>query len=366
MGDDEKYTLMAIGLAEKGKGRVSPNPLVGAVIVKDGEVVGAGYHEYVGGPHAEINALEDAGGAAKGATLYVTLEPCNHFGRTPPCTEAIRNSGIEKVVVTIRDPNQQVSGNGMATLANAGIDVEDGPFEEVAKRQNEAYLKWAIEKMPFVTLKMAATLDGKTATAAGSANWISSEVSRREVHAMRACSDAVLVGIGTVLSDDPRLTVRDYDRGFNPPIRIVLDSAARTPVDSNVVTDSGADTLIAVTDLAPDEKVRELERSGVEVRKFGEGGRVDLSSLLKSLAEREIASVLCEGGGDLSFSLMQAGLIDKCVFYLAPMMIGGRCAPGLVGGAGIEDLQDAFKLEIDSVSFSGPDIRVISYPEGGR
>ncbi|MBN1289709.1 MAG: bifunctional diaminohydroxyphosphoribosylaminopyrimidine deaminase/5-amino-6-(5-phosphoribosylamino)uracil reductase RibD [Actinobacteria bacterium] len=357
---------MAIGLAEKGKGRVSPNPLVGAVIVKDGEVVGAGYHECIGGPHAEVNALEDAGSAAAGATLYVTLEPCNHFGRTPPCTEAIKNSGVGKVIVTVRDPNPQVSGNGMAALADAGIEVEDGPFEEVAKRQNEAYFKWVTEKMPFVTLKAAASLDGKTATVTGSSKWISSEASRREVHAMRACSDAVLVGIGTVLSDDPKLTARDYDREFNPPMRIVMDSGARTPVNSRIVGDSGADTLIAVAGSAPAERVRELERRGVEVWKSGKGDRVDPASLLKYLAEREVSSVLCEGGGDLSFSLVEAGLVDKWVFYLAPIIIGGRDAPGLTGGAGIQDLKDAFKFDIDSVSFSGPDIRVVAYPEGGR
>lgn len=364
--EDEEYMLTAIELAEKGRGSVSPNPLVGAVIVKDGHMIGSGYHEYVGGPHAEVNALADVVGAAAGATMYVTLEPCNHHGRTPPCTESIVESGIERVVVSLTDPNTAVCGGGVDVLRKAGISVEVGLFSEITKRQNEAYLKLAVEGCPFITLKMASTLDGKIATSSGLSQWISSGESRMEVHALRAFSDAVLVGIGTVLSDNPRLTSRDVDVDFDSPLRVVADSMARTPIESNVVRDGEAGTLIAVSGEAPDDRVQALRDEKVEVIRFGEGNKVDLKLLLKSLGDRGLSSVLCEGGGKIAFSLLEGGLVDKIIFYIAPKIIGGDRAPGPVGGAGFKDLDDAFRLQIDSVSYCGPDLRIIAYPGGER
>ncbi len=362
-GRDERYMTRALELAEKGRGRTSPNPMVGAVIVVEERVVGEGYHQVAGAPHAEVNAIEDAGGKAPGATMYVTLEPCNHAGRTPPCAAQVVEAGIARVVMALRDPNPVVSGGGERFLTEHGVEVECGVMEDDARRQNEAYLKWVTEGFPFVTLKMAMSLDGKVATRTGDSMWISSEESREYVHRMRSESDAVMVGIGTVLSDDPRLTARMG--GYKgAPLRVVADSRARTPMTSRVADVSEAPTLVAVAGDAPVESVEALEVRGVEVVRVGSGGSVDLRALLKLLAGRDIVSLMVEGGPGIASAIWEHGLVDRLVFYYAPMIIGGGEAPGPIGGTGRATIAEAGGLRIDEVSMSGPDVKVVAYPAG--
>lgn len=360
---DERMMLRALLLAEKGRGRTSHNPIVGAVIASGDDVLGEGYHERVGGPHAEINALENARGEISGASMYVTLEPCSHQGRTPPCSPRVAESGIARVLMAIRDPNPQVSGRGEAYLKERGVQVSIGPYSEIALRQNEPYLKWVTTGLPFVTLKMAMSLDGKVATRTGESRWISSEVSRADVQRLRAESDAVMVGIGTVVSDDPRLTVREI-KGGTQPLRVVVDSLARTPADGNIADTSIAPTLVAVSEGAPAESVCRLEAGGVEVVTLDDDGKVDLKALLELLGGRGITSLLVEGGPELTRAMWEAELVDKLVFYFAPKIIGGCEAPGPVGGSGVSCMDEAGPLAIDAVFAMGPDFKVIAYPGG--
>lgn len=362
---DERHMLRAIELAELGRGRTGPNPLVGAVVVAGGRVLGEGYHEVLGGPHAEVNALEQAGAGARGASLYVTLEPCTHYGRTPPCADRVVESGIARLVVAMRDPNPDVDGGGERFLAGRGVEVTDGPYGEIASRQNEVYIKRITTGLPFVTLKMAMSIDGKTATSSGDSRWISSDESRGDVHEMRAASDAVMVGVGTVLSDDPRLTAR-IGRSGRSPLRVVVDSHARTPPESLVTDTSEAPTIVAVSKSAPAGRVGPLEEKGVRVVEAGGNGRVDLRRLLEELSDREVASVLVEGGSDLACGLWERELVDKLVFYIAPKIIGGRGAPGPIGGTGAERIEDAWPLSIDAVFKSGIDMKVVAYPMRGE
>ena len=358
---DERYMARALELAEMGRGRTSPNPMVGAVIVNEDRVVGEGYHEMAGGPHAEVNGIEDAGGGAPGATMYVTLEPCTHTGRTPSCAARLVEAGIKRVVIALRDPNPNVSGGGERFLEEHGVEVEDGVLEDAARRQNEAYLKWVTAGRPFVTLKMAMSLDGKVATRTGDSMWISSEESREDVHGMRSESDAVMVGVGTVLADDPRLTVR-MGGNVGGVLRVVADSRARTPVGSRVADVSEVPTLVAVAGNAPGERVKALEDRGVEVVRSGEGGSVDLGALLELLAGRDITSVMLEGGPTMAAAMWERGLVDRLVFYYAPMIIGGSEAPGPIGGEGHVTIAEANRLTIDTVSESGSDMKVVAYP----
>ncbi|MCJ7653402.1 MAG: bifunctional diaminohydroxyphosphoribosylaminopyrimidine deaminase/5-amino-6-(5-phosphoribosylamino)uracil reductase RibD [Actinobacteria bacterium] len=360
--EDERFMMRALELAENARGRTGPNPMVGAVVVFEGKIVGEGYHEVLGGPHAEVNALRVAGDKAKGATMHVTLEPCAHQGRTPPCVNDIVDARVSKVVMALRDPNPLVDGRGAEYLSEHGIIVEQGPYEEIARRQNEAYLKRIASGLPFVTLKMAVSLDGKMATRTGDSRWITSDESRSGVHLMRSWSDAIMVGIGTVLSDDPRLTVRMGKERARSPLRVVVDSTARTPIESRVAETSEAPTLVAVAGKAPSERRRALEENGLEVVQVGSGDRVDLRSLLELLSQREMANLLVEGGGDLAYGLWKERLVDKLVFFLAPRIIGGREAPGPIGGEGAPTVEESWTVSIDGVFRSGPDIRVIAYP----
>jgi diaminohydroxyphosphoribosylaminopyrimidine deaminase/5-amino-6-(5-phosphoribosylamino)uracil reductase len=358
----ERFMMMALELAENGRGRTWPNPLVGAVVVSAGEIVGEGYHQVLGGPHAEVNALMMAGRKAEGATLYVTLEPCAHQGRTAPCVGEIVSAKVERVVMALGDPNPQVGGSGEEYLKERGIEVEQGPYEEIARRQNEAYLKRMAAGLPFVTLKMAMSLDGKVATVAGDSRWITSEESRSTVHQMRSWSDAIMVGIGTVLADDPRLTVRMGEDPGRSPLRVVVDGMARTPQESHVADTNEAPTLVAVTREAPHESRLGLAGSGVEIVEIGSGGRVDLRSLLELLSGRGITNLLVEGGAELAYGLWEDGLVDKLVFFFAPKIIGGSGAPGPIGGEGALTVEESWKLSIDGVFGSGPDIKVVAYP----
>ncbi|MGL6016317.1 MAG: bifunctional diaminohydroxyphosphoribosylaminopyrimidine deaminase/5-amino-6-(5-phosphoribosylamino)uracil reductase RibD [Selenomonadaceae bacterium] len=351
----------ALQIAAYAAGRTSPNPLVGAVIVKDGRVVGQGWHRKAGTEHAEIHALRQAGELAAGATIYVTLEPCSHYGRTGPCSKALIDARIKRVVIAMLDPNPLVAGKGVAMLKAAGIEVETGLLQEQAERLNEVFLKWIMTKMPFTVMKTAMTLDGKIATAAGNSKWISNEVSRRRVHELRDVYDGILVGIGTVLADDPALTTRLASQSGKNPLRIVVDSRARTPLTAKVVTDGQAETLIAVTVAAEAAKVEALRQAGVEVLVVNDGQQVDLKQLFCLLGERGVCSIFVEGGARINYSLLKAGLVDKVYTFIAPKMVGGSSAPGPVGGDGVETLDQAFLLENVETELLAGDILVSGY-----
>ncbi|MEW6182779.1 MAG: bifunctional diaminohydroxyphosphoribosylaminopyrimidine deaminase/5-amino-6-(5-phosphoribosylamino)uracil reductase RibD [Bacillota bacterium] len=366
---EETLLLRTFELATYALGRTSPNPLVGAVVVNGGRIVGEGYHRKAGLPHAEIEALMAAGEAARGATLYINLEPCCHTGRTGPCTEAIITAGIKRVVAAMADPNPLVAGRGFARLKEAGVEVDTGLLEKEARRLNEYFIKYITTNRPFVISKTAMSLDGKIATVTGDSKWITGEPARDYVHRMRDSSDAVLVGIGTVLKDDPSLTTR-LAGGGRDPARIILDSMARMPLESRVFTqESEAPTIIAVTEMAPSERVAALRQAGAEVIICGSGTRVALDYLLLELARREIVSILVEGGGTVNASFWQQGLVDKVVWFIAPLVIGGREAPGPVGGSGIRNLSKAVRLADVSIKELGADLCVEGYPvfggEGG-
>ena len=359
--NDEIFMREALRIAQNAVGRTSPNPLVGAVIVKNGKIIAEGWHKKAGTPHAEIHALKMAGESAKGATLYVTLEPCSHFGRTPPCAKAIIEAGISRVVAAMGDPNPKVAGRGFEMLKNAGISVEVGLLEAESRKMNEVFLKWIEKGLPFVTIKFASSLDGKICTASGESQWISGEKSRKFTHYLRDINDAILVGVGTILADNPSLTTRLVE-GKNP-IRIIADSKLRTPLDSKVVND-GEKTIIAVTNVAPSEKIEEMTARGVEIIKCG-FERVDLKMLLKTLAEREITSILVEGGGKIHFSMLKAGLVDKIYAFIAPKIIGGEKSLTSVEGEGFLKLSEAISLKNVETERLGDDILIKGYVNGG-
>lgn len=317
---------------------MSPNPLVGALIVKDGEVIAEGYHRRFGGAHAEVEAIRRARGPVKGATLYVNLEPCCHWGKTPPCVEAILQSGIEEVVIGNIDPNPQVGGKGIQFLREHGLRVRTGVLEAEGRELNRAYFKYHEEGLPFVTLKYAQSLDGRIATSTGDSRWISSERARRFAHRLRAVHDAVLVGIGTVLADDPQLTVRMI-KGRNP-LRVIIDSHLRIPQEAKVLQ-GDAPTLIATASVAPKEKAQALRQMGIEVVEVG-GERVELSRLLKELASRGVLSLLVEGGQGVITSFLREGLADEVVVIVAPLLIGRGVEA--IGDLGVRTLKEAKTL----------------------
>ncbi len=329
---DTAYMRMALALAEKGCGYTSPNPRVGALIVRDGEVVGRGFHERYGTDHAEVNALACAGERAEGATLFVTLEPCSIWGKTPPCTEAIISAGVTRVVVPIEDPNPEIAGRGLAALRSAGIAVELGILREEAVRLNAPYLKFRATGLPHVHLKLAVSLDGRVAAGDGGALVISSEKSRALVHRMRSQVDAVLVGVGTVLADNPKLTDRRPEGGKRQPARMVIDSTLKTPDTAELVKDAKENRTIIVTGLETATERRDcLERTGTEIwtAAVGEGG-LDLEEILRRAAQQGFLDILCEGGPRLATSLLNAGLVDRVSFFIAPRLIGAG-APAALG-----------------------------------
>ena len=342
---DEQYMRQALALAEQARGGTSPNPLVGALIVKNGAVVGRGWHQQAGMPHAEIHALADAGHQAQGACMYVTLEPCSHHGRTGPCTEAIIRAGVHRVVAAMTDPNPAVAGQGFRQLRENGVEVVEGVLAHEAARQNDIFLTWITTGKPFIALKSAMTLDGKIATGKGDSRWITCAASRQFVHQLRSQYDAVLVGIGTVLADNPQLTNRTPDGGKNP-IRLVLDSQARTPLDSHVIADGQAPTIIVVAEDAPSDRVEALRLAGVDILVMPrKKDRIDLPLLLAELGRRPITSILVESGGAVNGSLIDDGLADKVYWFIAPKLTGGSCAPGPVGGQGVAKMDEAHQLE---------------------
>jgi diaminohydroxyphosphoribosylaminopyrimidine deaminase/5-amino-6-(5-phosphoribosylamino)uracil reductase len=357
--DDEFWIRRALELAERGRGWVEPNPLVGAMLVKDGRVIGEGWHERFGQPHAEVNALARAGEQARGATLYVTLEPCCHFGKTPPCTDAIVAAGIARVVAALEDPFPQVAGRGAQLLRAGGIPIEFGPGAEAARLQNAPYLTLLSKQRPYVHGKWAMSLDGKIATRTGDSKWISCEASRRLVHELRGRMDGILVGIGTALADDPLLTARPA--GPRLACRIVLDGGARLPATAQLVHSARtAPTMVVVGDRAEKNAVDELERRGCEVLKVVEAsrGRLDVAALLTELGRRRWTNLLVEGGGEVLASFADAGLLDEAHVFIAPKLVGGRAAPGAIGGLGIEMIAHAAAWPHVSCSLVDDDVYV--------
>jgi len=352
----------ALSLAQRGY--TAPNPMVGAVLVKDGRVVGEGYHRRAGMPHAEVEALRRAGESARGATLYVTLEPCSHWGRTPPCAEALIEAGVRCVYAAMQDPNPLVAGRGFEKLRKAGIEVQVGVLEERARQLNEIFVKYHTTGMPFVTVKAAMSLDGKIATHTGDSKWITDEPARRLVHRLRARHDAVMVGIGTVLQDDPLLTVRlPRMKETLHRLRVIVDSRLRCPEEAQVLRVEDCPTLIVTTASAPPEKIARLRERGVDVEVLpDEGGQVDLNALMKSLAQRGVTGVLCEGGGTLIASLFAKRLVDKVVFFYAPRIIGGRTSPTAVEGEGYALVEECLRLDRVHWRKIGQDMMVQAYP----
>ncbi|HHT27857.1 MAG TPA: bifunctional diaminohydroxyphosphoribosylaminopyrimidine deaminase/5-amino-6-(5-phosphoribosylamino)uracil reductase RibD [Firmicutes bacterium] len=346
---DEKWMRLALELAAKGKGKTSPNPLVGAVVVKDGALIGSGFHPKAGEPHAEVFALHEAGAEAQGATLYVTLEPCAHFGRTPPCTNQVINAGIRRVAVAMIDPNPRVSGRGVERLQRAGIDVQVGLLEEDARQLNASYITYMTKQRPHVIWKAATTLDGKVATRTGASRWITGVAARELVHQVRSQTDAIMVGIGTVLQDDPELTARLQDgdaTSLKQPMRIIVDSTLRIPLQARCLNPRlPGQAIVATTSAAPTDKLNALRNIGIKVWQGApQRGKVDMVGLLRDLAAMQITSVLLEGGPTLAGSMLDARLIDECMIFIAPKLFGGEQAPHLLGGQGVALPKEAAEI----------------------
>lgn len=360
----------ALQLAERGLYTCDPNPRVGCVLVRDGEIIGEGWHQRAGQPHAERLALDAAGARARGATAYVTLEPCCHHGRTPPCTDALMESGVARVVAAMDDPNPLVAGNGINALRAAGVEVQVGLLERQARSLNPGFVKRMTEGLPYVRVKLAASLDGRTAMASGESQWISSPAARRDVQLLRARSSAVLTGVGTVLADNPSLNVRlsgEELPGVKPgepvrqPVRVVVDSHLRTPSSARMLSLPGQ-TLIACIEQDP-SRASAVEAAGARIYACPEGGdRVDLESLLRYLAREELNEVLVEAGPTLAGALLQAGLVDELILYLAPHLMGdaGR---GLFRLPGLERMDQRLALQVQDLRMVGPDLRVTSVPQ---
>ncbi len=402
MTPDEKYMRMAINLARKGLGMTSPNPMVGAVIVNNGRVVGAGYHKGPGQLHAEAVAIRESGSDASGATLYVNLEPCCHTDkRTPPCTREIIRSGVKRVVAGMTDPNPLVNGRGNAELIDAGISVEKDVLHDDACRINEIYTKFITSSIPFVILKSAASLDGKIALASGESRWITGKSARRYAHKLRSMVDAVMVGIGTVVSDDPVLSVRHIKSKGRQPLRIIIDSKLRIPLKSKVLdVSTGQQTMVVTTRQSPEGKLKEVENLGIKVimadtaelitdchpelvsgsrtkrsrNEFGmtegsycgtvitgEDGKVNLQSLMNILGKSGITSVLIEGGSEINASALREGIVDKVVLTYSARIIGGRDSIGIVGGHSPKSLDESVFLKNVSIRRLGEDIMVEGY-----
>lgn len=348
---DKYYIQRALTLAKRGRGRTSPNPLVGAVLVKDNHIVGEGYHACVGGPHAEVRAIEAAGEQAQGATLYLNLEPCAHFGRTPPCADLIIQRGIHKVVCSMVDPNPLVNGKGFERLQSAGIVVEVGILQEKARELNESYAKHIVQGLPFVTLKLAQSLDGQIAAQTGESRWISSEQSRRRVHRLRSEMDAVMVGVDTVIQDDPQLDVR-LVKGRNP-IKIVVDSTLRIPLRAKVF--HGARLIVATTDESPLERRTQVRDGGADIWILPDrNGRVDLSALMVEVGKQDITGLLIEGGSQLATSALQQGIVDRLIVFIAPILLG-KGIPA-IGDLGIGRILDAVRLRDIRIQRIGDDL----------
>ncbi len=365
--DDNYYMGMAVRLARKGIGKTGPNPMVGAVIVKNGKVVGRGYHKKFGDHHAEINAINNAKDNIRGSTIYITLEPCSHYGKTPPCVDTLIKNAPGRVVVGTLDPNPVVNGNGVKLLKSKGIKVDVGILESECMQLNEYYFKFVKTGMPYITVKYAQTLDGKIATKTGDSQWISSEASRKYVHVLRSTNDCIMVGVGTVVADNPQLTVR-HVKGRNP-LRVIVDSNLRLPIKSSVLIDVKSNkTIIATTSKAPARKMTAVKKLGAEVLivKKERNGRVSLKDLLKELSKREIMSVLVEGGSEIITSLLKADLVDKVIIPISPKIIGKGLEA--IGDLNIKKIKNAIKFSSfktmkkeDDIIFEGTILKEAKY-----
>ncbi len=347
-------------LAHRGVGLTHPNPAVGAIVVKNDRAAGEGFHTYAGKKHAEILALEQAGSEARGATLYLNLEPCCHTGRTGPCTSAVIEAGVKRVVAAIEDPNSKVAGRGFRELRKAGIEVSIGVREQDARRLNEAFAKWIRTRMPFVTLKTALTMDGQIAARRGSTTWITSAESREEVHRLRHASDALLTGIGTVLVDNPRMTDRSGLPRRRPLVRAIVDSKLRTPPGSIIAKSCNEDVIVFTTQKLTSAKAAQLRKCGVEVISVRERkGRVDLRAVLEELGKREILSVILEAGSELNGAMLDADLVDKMILFYAPRILGAANVP--VARRQATDLRKIPMLKNIALHRFGPDFAVEGY-----
>ncbi len=355
---DARHMARALELARRGLYTTDPNPRVGSVIVKDGNVVGEGFHARAGEPHAEIHALRAAGEQARGATVYLTLEPCCHHGKTPPCSDALIAAGVGRVIAAMQDPNPRVAGKGFAALNAAGIETASGLMQAEAEALNPGFIQRMKTGRPYVRVKLAASLDGRTAVANGESKWITGEAARADVQRLRARSSAILTGVGTVLADDPSLNVRAFDIG-RQPLRVVVDSKLRTPPQAKMLSLPGSTLLVtAANDAARAEK---LLATGAEILQLGMDGRVDLNALLAALASREVNEVLVEAGATLSGAFLEAGLVDELVLYYAPTLLGDK-GRGMFRLDGIAKMTDRVALEIKDIRAIGQDWRVIARP----
>ena len=363
MMDDAYFMSLALELAARGRGTTSPNPMVGALIVKDGKITGRGYHRAAGSAHAEVNAIDDAGDTAGGATLYVTLEPCNHTGRTPPCTEKILAAGICRVVVAMEDPNPCVRGGGTRYLSEKGIKVTTGVCENSARLLNESFIKYVTTGRPFVTLKWASTLDGQIATRTGDSRWVTGPESRAFVHRMRHASDAILVGVNTVRQDDPSLTTRLNNEEGKDPIRIVLDTKLSISANAKMLhQDSGADTFIITGGNVAEKKRKAIESLGARVITARlKKERIDLGALMDRLGKMKITSLLIEGGGKIIASALAAGIVDKVNLFYAPKILGGNDGVHVCRGKGAEKMNSGIRVKDIRLHRFGEDIMVEGY-----
>jgi len=358
----DDYMRMVFKLALKAKGLTNPNPMVGCVIVKDNKIVGKGFHKKAGLPHAEIEALEEAGEKAKGATLYVNLEPCCHYGRTPPCTKAIISAGIKKVYTAMLDPNPLNNGKGIKELKDNGIEVEVGILEEEAKKLNEVFIKYITQKIPFVTVKVAQSLDGKIATEKGESKWITSKESREFAKRLRDEVDAIMVGVNTVIKDNPLLNPSPKIMKWRPYYKIILDSKLRIPPQANIFSEGERKHIIlATTKYVSKHKIDFFSKRAEVLICRDKKGRVDLKDLLKKLAQREISHLLIEGGGETIASALKEKIVDRVYFFISPKIIGGRDAITSVEGEGIKKLNEAISLKNIEVTRIGEDILILGY-----
>lgn len=352
---DIKYMRRAVELAKKGEGFTNPNPLVGAVIVKDGVIIGEGYHERYGGLHAERNAIKNATEDTTGADMYVTLEPCSHFGKQPPCIHAVKDAGIKNVYIGSNDPNPLVSGKGIEYLRNNGINVQTDILQDECDALNEIFFHYITTKTPYIIMKMAMSIDGKTASYTGDSKWISNEKSRLNAHFTRKRVAAIMAGINTVLSDDPMLNCRCPEP--SNPIRVICDSNLRIPLDCNIMRTTCEIPTIIATVSNNSEKIGQIENMGAEVV-ITSGKRVNLEELMVELGRRGIDSVLVEGGAELNFSLLKTGLVNKLQVYIAPKIIGGSCAKSAVGGKGVSLVRDSFIFDNPYITRFDDDILI--------
>ena len=363
---DKEYMSRALELAKLGWGKTRPNPLVGAVIVRDGGVLAEGYHHYFGGDHAEVDALKKIEFNAEGATMYVSLEPCSHHGKTPPCVDAIIRSKVSRVVVAATDPNPKVAGRGLGILRDHGIHVTTGVLEAEAIELNEVFIKYITTGVPFCLLKTAMTLDGKIATATGDSKWITNQESRAYVHKVRDRMAGIMVGISTIIKDNPLLNTRIPGKEVSQPLRIIVDSRCRIPLDSNVVETARLQpTLVATTEEAKEDKILELQKKGVKILVLpSDEGKVPLKQLMIELGKLQVDSVLLEGGGTLNYSALDKGIVDKVMTFIAPKILGGRDAITPVEGVGKQTVQEAIQLSNIKLTNFGQDILIEGYIEG--